>query len=417
MDGLVLLRQARDAGLRVQASGNNLLIRGPKRAEAMVKLLTEHKASVLAALSPNAVEARRWQEQYTARTFEWACRKRNWQAARRLAWGYLQNEWHRANGRGWPAWQCAGCGSPIGGLEALNLPDGNRVHLEPISCLITFGNRWRAEADAALGALGLDMPVESDGRLSRREADAQAFEACKIELLNRKPAPPQIHPATQPTTHRSPALVQPKIGRPPMRDRNLNIGIVMGKLAKEIGENFSRNHRPMLLNFGRYKSRWLEDFTVVDFVSLLGALRDEGLEYLATTPDALLIEASDLQEANNRAAVDELYEIYFDARKAAVEKIISIIDPLERNIAHEVIRRTFASLLEWEDRRREWFQPTCMFCGEDDGYSPDDPWVPIQADGSGVDGCHLSCFRDFDAAQAEKFAAEIAAKGGQGSKP
>jgi hypothetical protein len=146
----------------VQASGNDLLIRGPKRAEAMVKLLAEHKASVLAALSPSAVEARRWQEQYTAGTFEWACRKRNWQAARRLAWGDLQNEWHRANGRGWPAWQCAGCDSPIGGLEALNLPDGNRVHLEPISCLITFGNRWRAEADAALAALGLDLPVEEE---------------------------------------------------------------------------------------------------------------------------------------------------------------------------------------------------------------------------------------------------------------
>jgi hypothetical protein len=51
MDSLVLLRQARDAGLRVEAAGDKLLIRGPKRAEQVVKLLAEHKAEVLAVLT------------------------------------------------------------------------------------------------------------------------------------------------------------------------------------------------------------------------------------------------------------------------------------------------------------------------------------------------------------------------------
>jgi hypothetical protein len=56
MDGLTLLRRARDAGLRVEASGDKLLIRGPKRAEPVVKLLAEHKAEVLASLAmPGAV--------------------------------------------------------------------------------------------------------------------------------------------------------------------------------------------------------------------------------------------------------------------------------------------------------------------------------------------------------------------------
>jgi hypothetical protein len=56
MDGLTLLRRARDAGLRVEASDDKLLIRGPKRAEPVVKLLAEHKAEVLAALAmPGAV--------------------------------------------------------------------------------------------------------------------------------------------------------------------------------------------------------------------------------------------------------------------------------------------------------------------------------------------------------------------------
>jgi hypothetical protein len=51
MDGLTLLRSARDAGLRVEADGDNLLIRGPRHAEPVVKLLAEHKAEVLAALA------------------------------------------------------------------------------------------------------------------------------------------------------------------------------------------------------------------------------------------------------------------------------------------------------------------------------------------------------------------------------
>jgi hypothetical protein len=41
----------------------------------------------------------------------------------------------------------------------LNLPDGNRVHFEPIDCLIGFGQRWRSDAQAALLSLGLKPPV------------------------------------------------------------------------------------------------------------------------------------------------------------------------------------------------------------------------------------------------------------------
>jgi hypothetical protein len=52
-------------------------------------------------------------------------------------------------------WQCAGCERPIGGLEAINLRDGNRVHFEPIDCMIEFGRRWRNEAKNVLVALGV----------------------------------------------------------------------------------------------------------------------------------------------------------------------------------------------------------------------------------------------------------------------
>jgi hypothetical protein len=167
-----LLRRAEDAGLRVEPMGDKLLVRGPRSAEALVKLLAEHKLEVLAALAPapsskstdtggdaaGATEACRWRERFTARTFEWSIGGRVWDAAERLAWGDVENAWHERHGRRCPAWQCAGCERPIGGIEALILPDGNRVHFEPIDCLLHFGRRWRGEARAALIALGLDPP-------------------------------------------------------------------------------------------------------------------------------------------------------------------------------------------------------------------------------------------------------------------
>jgi hypothetical protein len=159
MDALALLRQAQEAGLRIEPAGDKLMVRGPKHAEPVVKLLAEHRAEVLAALTSETNEARRWRERFTARTFEWYGGKREWEKAKQLAWGDMLNERHSLHGRRWPAWQCAGCEKLIGGLEPLNLPDGNRVHFEPIDCLISFGRRWRSDAQAALIALGLEVPT------------------------------------------------------------------------------------------------------------------------------------------------------------------------------------------------------------------------------------------------------------------
>src|SRR6516162_6021398 len=74
MDALALLHRAQEVGLRVEPMGDKLLVRGPKRAEAVVKLLEAHKGEVLAALALGAstsergdqenvtdnTEARRW---------------------------------------------------------------------------------------------------------------------------------------------------------------------------------------------------------------------------------------------------------------------------------------------------------------------------------------------------------------------
>jgi hypothetical protein len=108
-----------------------------------------------------ATDVHRWQRRFTAKTFQWLAGNRDWEGAKRLAWGDLQNEWHVKHGRRWPTWQCAGCDAPIGRLRALDLPDGNRVHFEPIDCLVMFGKRWRGAAIAALIELGLEPPSEN----------------------------------------------------------------------------------------------------------------------------------------------------------------------------------------------------------------------------------------------------------------
>ena len=54
MDGMTLLREARSAGLSVWAEGDRLVIRGPRRAEPVVRVLIAHKPDVMTALSPPA---------------------------------------------------------------------------------------------------------------------------------------------------------------------------------------------------------------------------------------------------------------------------------------------------------------------------------------------------------------------------
>lgn len=58
MDAVTLLLRAQEAGLRVERAGEKLFVRGPRRAEGVVKLLAEHKAEVLAALAATPELAR-----------------------------------------------------------------------------------------------------------------------------------------------------------------------------------------------------------------------------------------------------------------------------------------------------------------------------------------------------------------------
>jgi hypothetical protein len=54
------LRQARAAGLRVQADGDRLVIRGPKHAGALAKALLDRKAEVLPLLGEPVAGTGRW---------------------------------------------------------------------------------------------------------------------------------------------------------------------------------------------------------------------------------------------------------------------------------------------------------------------------------------------------------------------
>jgi hypothetical protein len=177
MDGLTLLRRAHDAGLAVAAECDKLVIRGPKRAEPVARLLIEHKLEVLAALSNDpapqragsddrhiAADTAWWRRHFIVRTIDRELGgNRLHLEAQRLAFSDLMDEWQRRHGRRWPVWQCAGCGALIGGLIALDLADGHRVHLDDQrECLIRFGRRTHGEAVAGLRALGIEPPAGFD---------------------------------------------------------------------------------------------------------------------------------------------------------------------------------------------------------------------------------------------------------------
>ena len=175
-----LLVRFTEIGAIIRPAGDRLILRAgatPVPAE-LVNRLRQAKSQVLATLSqvtppvestPDGVadsaEARRWCDLFATRITDWFRGDRGWEEARQLAWGDVENEWHELHGRRWPSWQCAGCNAPLDGSQALNLPDGNRVHFEPIDCLICFGKRWRGDASEALVALGLEPPRLDGGQL------------------------------------------------------------------------------------------------------------------------------------------------------------------------------------------------------------------------------------------------------------
>lgn len=175
MDGLTLLRRAQEAGLAIHADGDKLVIRGPKRAEPVARLLLDHKPDVLAALAPrtapdttardgDAGERAGWRDRYAGRIVHWFRAGRPWQEAERLAFSKMILEWHRRHGMRVRPGFCAGCGDDLPEDTGMAIDrDGARVHFDGVrgvDCIIAFGTRWRGAAVAGLQALGLHPPED-----------------------------------------------------------------------------------------------------------------------------------------------------------------------------------------------------------------------------------------------------------------
>jgi putative DNA primase/helicase len=165
MDGMNLLQKAHAAGLAVAAHGGRLVIRGPRRAGPVARLLIEHKPEIMAVLadadSPPTDHAADWRELYeesaAIRQFEAGYPK---PIADRLAYGELTEKWCERHPAQTDPNRCAGCGGMLG-IDVLSLADGARVHFEPhreFRCLIDYGLVRKRRAVAALAKLGLAPP-------------------------------------------------------------------------------------------------------------------------------------------------------------------------------------------------------------------------------------------------------------------
>jgi hypothetical protein len=153
-----LLAEVAEAGGRIEVHGDRLRLTAPKPLPPdLVARIRDAKPVLLAALDG----ATDWRTQYREAMAHWGALHPPVEAAG-LAWGELQACWHRLHGERAPEWQCAGCGAPIGGLPALTLSDGARVHFERLDCVIRYGERRRHAATAGLRALGLDPPANLD---------------------------------------------------------------------------------------------------------------------------------------------------------------------------------------------------------------------------------------------------------------
>lgn len=161
MDGLTLIREARNAGLHVAAAGDKLVIRGPRQAEPIVRKLIEHKPVVLAILREPIAEpvpinatvgddAMDWRELFEERAaMRQYCGGYRRNLAERLAYGECIERWCELNPVSHRPGLCAGCGAPLGN-NVLELCDGARVHWErhrAFECLIAYGEeRTRTSA-------------------------------------------------------------------------------------------------------------------------------------------------------------------------------------------------------------------------------------------------------------------------------
>jgi hypothetical protein len=149
-----LIAAVRAAGGTIRRDGDAIELIAPAPLPAdLVARIRAAKPALLAVLD----EPADWHARHAEALQYWSVLHHPAEAAA-LAWGELQNRWHRLHGIRVPTWQCAGCGEAIGGIASLDMPDGNRVHADELNCLIRYGHHWRSEATKALSTIGLSPP-------------------------------------------------------------------------------------------------------------------------------------------------------------------------------------------------------------------------------------------------------------------
>jgi hypothetical protein len=172
-----LLARLAEIGAAIEPNGDQLILRAGRKPipGELVGQLRRAKDEVFATLASieqaaqhasdhgddlDIRNAKWWRRQFTIRTIHWEIGgDRASSKAQGLAYNDLMAEWVKLHGQLRPDWQCAGCDAPIGGLPALPLADGNRVHFDDeLRCLARFGRCRHDEAVAGLRALGLDPP-------------------------------------------------------------------------------------------------------------------------------------------------------------------------------------------------------------------------------------------------------------------
>jgi len=163
-----LIEDARAAGLSIEVEGADLIVEADcEMPPDLLASLRQHKAELIAVLvvsKPSKVQ--RWRDEFEERA---AIREYDGgytrAEAERLAWGEIENRWHKEHGERLSADICAGCRRPIDQSEALDQIDGNRVHVDRnFACLVKYGERWRGTARRALLDMGLKPPAEVDRR-------------------------------------------------------------------------------------------------------------------------------------------------------------------------------------------------------------------------------------------------------------
>jgi hypothetical protein len=144
-----LIDAVHEAGGTIRCDGDKLELTAPRPLPSdLVARIREAKPVLFAVFD--------WQARQREAVTWWSYLHPPGEAAE-LAWGEMLSRWHTLHGRHCAAWQRAGCEAPIGDLPALDLADGNRVHLtDSLSCLFSFGERWRDEAARGLRALGIN---------------------------------------------------------------------------------------------------------------------------------------------------------------------------------------------------------------------------------------------------------------------